>query len=131
MSITEAQRYLDRAKHDLQAVENNVQAGFYDIAVSRAYYAIFYAASAALASRDITRGKHSGVISIFRQEFVKTGIIEPEYSDIYGDAMLLRESSDYNVSIHVNAVEAQAAFADANRFVTRIEQYLRSVGAVQ
>jgi uncharacterized protein (UPF0332 family) len=131
MSIPEVQRYLDRARQDLQAVENNIQMGFYEIAVSRAYYAIFYAASAALASRGIGRSKHSGVLSAFRQEFIKAGIIELEYSDIYGDTMTLRESSDYNVGIRVSEAAAQAAFVDANRLVTRIEQYLRSIGAIQ
>jgi uncharacterized protein (UPF0332 family) len=130
MFATEVQFYFRRAQYNLQAVESNINAGFYDIAVSRAYYAVFYAASAALASRGIARSKHSGVISAFRQEFVKTGIIEPEYSDIYGDTMILRASSDYNVSVDVSAAEARAALIDARRFVTRIEQYLQSIGAI-
>jgi uncharacterized protein (UPF0332 family) len=48
--------------------------------VNRAYYAIFYAANAMLATKGLERSKHSGVIATFRQHFVKTGMVEPDSS---------------------------------------------------
>jgi len=44
----------------------------YASAVNRAYYAVFYAANAALTTRGIERSKHSGVLAEFRSQFVKT-----------------------------------------------------------
>jgi uncharacterized protein (UPF0332 family) len=41
-------------------------------AVNRAYYAIFYAALAILLTKDLGSSKHSGVLSLFDREFVKT-----------------------------------------------------------
>ncbi|MBU1599651.1 HEPN domain-containing protein [bacterium] len=37
-------------------------------------YAIFSAARALLATKDLDSSKHSGVISLFNQHFVKTGV---------------------------------------------------------
>jgi uncharacterized protein (UPF0332 family) len=56
-------------------------------AVNRAYYAIFYAANALLATQGLSRSKHSGVIAAFRQHFVKPGQIEDEYGLIYARVM--------------------------------------------
>jgi uncharacterized protein (UPF0332 family) len=50
----------------------------YASAINRAYYAVFYAANAALSTLGLERSKHSGVVSEFRARFVKTGLIEPE-----------------------------------------------------
>ena len=80
MSTREIQLYLDRADQDLRAAEDNIRRGFYGVAVTRAYYAMFYAASALLVSEGIARSKHSGVHAAFGQHFVKTGLIETEYA---------------------------------------------------
>jgi len=62
VSAPEIQLYLDRARQDLQAAESNLHQGFHDVAITRAYYGMFYAASAVLASKGISRSKHSGCI---------------------------------------------------------------------
>lgn len=62
MTISTIPLYLDRAHQDLQAAESNLRQGFYTVAVTRAYYAMFYAANALLAAKGISRSKHSGVL---------------------------------------------------------------------
>jgi uncharacterized protein (UPF0332 family) len=130
MSPKEVKLYLDRAKEALQTAVVNINECLYNGAVNRAYYAIFYAASAALASRGIGRSKHSGVRSAFGYEFLRTGIIGPEYGPIYDDAMKAREKSDYDVHISTDEATARRILADAHKFVMRIEDYLRAVGIV-
>ena len=44
--------------------------GFNGVAINRAYYAFFYAATALLLTLDVTRSKHSGVMGAFRERFV-------------------------------------------------------------
>jgi len=74
--------HIEAAHRSLAAGQYTLVGGFSGVAVTRAYYACFYAASALLLTQDIARSKHSGVLSTFRQHFVKSGIIEPEFSDI-------------------------------------------------
>lgn len=76
-TASEIKLYIDRARLALQQSKDNLDLGHYDVAVSRAYYAMFYAATALLHSQGISRKKHSGVHSAFGQQFVKTGLIEP------------------------------------------------------
>jgi len=120
--------YIERAREMLEVAAHNLADGFYGSAVNRAYYAIFYAANALLATQGIARSKHSGVIAAFREHFVKTGLIEVEYSDVYGRVMDDRETGDYDVEMPIEAERAQTDFEDAQRFVGRIEHWLRAGG---
>ncbi len=99
---------LEKAREDLEAVRQLINSGMYRIAISRAYYAVFGITTAALLTQGIERGKHSGVQSAFSHYFIKSGIIEPEYGKIY---TLLRK-------------------ARAEKFVARMERYLRGVGTI-
>jgi len=51
---------LERAEHSIQAAKELAASGFYDFAASRAYYAAFYAATAALLDEGLEFSKHSG-----------------------------------------------------------------------
>ncbi|MCA9952386.1 MAG: HEPN domain-containing protein, partial [Anaerolineales bacterium] len=89
--------HVKAAHESLDAGQYTLDGGFPGVAVTRAYYACFYAASALLLTRDITRSKHSGVLSAFRQHFVKSRMIESEYSDIYGAAFEARHIADVTI----------------------------------
>lgn len=128
MSVSESQRYLDRAYQDLQAARSNLQQGFYRVSITRAYYAMFYAASALLASEGISRSKHSGVHAAFGERFVKGGLIEPEYVKMLGYAFDSRLDSDYDVEFVADQALAEDVLNDARRFVDRTERYLREAG---
>jgi uncharacterized protein (UPF0332 family) len=125
MSVSEIQLYLDRARQDLQAAQSNLDQGFYGVAISRAYYAMFYSASALLASQGISRSKHFGVISAFGEHFVKTGLIETDYAKMLGHAFNSRLGSDYNVTFSAEPALAMGILQDAHHFVDRVETYLR------
>lgn len=128
MSASESQRYLERAYQDLQAARSNLQQGFCRVAITRAYYAMFYAASALLASEGISRSKHSGVHAAFGERFVKSGLIEAEYVKMLGYAFDSRLDSDYDVEFVPDQALAEDVLNDAQRFVDRAERYLREVG---
>ena len=125
----EAALYVEHARQMLQVADHNLADGFYASAINRAYYAIFYAANALLATQGLSRSKHSAVIATFRQHFVKPGLIEDEYSDIYGRVMDDRHKADYDiVESTVDPARAQTDHEDARRFVERVEHHLKQEG---
>jgi uncharacterized protein len=99
----------------------------YIAAANRAYYAIFYAANAMLATKELERSKHSGVIAAFRQHFVKTGFIEPEFSRFYGAAMDERHAGDYDL-IQLDYESANRHLTNADQFLSQIERALQEAG---
>jgi uncharacterized protein (UPF0332 family) len=70
MSDTEIQEYIDLANEDLSAAQDNLRLSHLRVAVSRAYYAMFYAALALLTSLGKGASKHSGALALFDQLFV-------------------------------------------------------------
>jgi uncharacterized protein (UPF0332 family) len=75
----EVKALLHKARRSLDAAKELFSKGYYDFAVSRAYYAMFYSAEAVLLTKDLKFKKHSAVISGFGKEFVKTGEFEEKY----------------------------------------------------
>jgi uncharacterized protein (UPF0332 family) len=116
--------YIDAALEALQGAQYNFDGKYWAIAASRAYYACFYAVSALLLTKDIHRSKHSAVLAAFRQEFVKPGLVETEYSDSLGRAFETRQMADYDLAANIDELEAAARLSDARRFVDRVIRYL-------
>lgn len=127
---SEIQLYLDRVHQDLRAAESNIQQGFYGVAITRAYYAMFYSANGLLASKGIARSEHAGVLSAFGEIFIKPGLIETEYAKMLGQAFDSRLDSDYDLSFCADRALAEEIASDARRFVSRAEQYLRQAGVL-
>ncbi len=120
--------YMNQAHEMLTVAEHNLNNGFYTSAINRAYYAIFYAAIAMICTQRSSRSKRSGVIGAFRQVFVKAGIIEAEYSHIYGRVMDDRHLGDYEIHVTVTPDEAARDLEDARRFIDRVKVYLCGEG---
>lgn len=71
-----------RARTELAAAGLLADNGFGAQAVSRAYYAAFYAAEAALSHVGETRAKHSGVVAAIGRLLVRDrGVDEPARRD--------------------------------------------------
>jgi uncharacterized protein (UPF0332 family) len=94
-------------------------------AINRAYYAMFYALFALLATRQLGTSKHSGAISLFDREFVKTGVFPLALSKSLHLAFDRRQVHDYGEMIELDFAMVDETIADANAFVNAIEQYLR------
>jgi uncharacterized protein (UPF0332 family) len=120
--------YMERAHQTLEVAAHNLNDDFYAAAVNRAYYAVFYAANAMLSTQGLARSRHSGVISVFREQFVKTGLIETEYSRIFGRVMDDRHLGDYEIMSTISADRAHRDLESAQRFVQRIATYLEVEG---
>jgi len=62
-TLKEVALYIEHAEEALKVARLDLDNDFYTAAVNRAYYAIFYAANALLATRKLARSKHSGVLA--------------------------------------------------------------------
>lgn len=100
-------------------------------AVNRAYYAMFYAVLALLATRKRETSKHGGAISLFDKEFVKTGTFNKDFSRWLHDAFDLRQRSDYVRDFKVTREEAAATIERAVSFVEGVKTTLAELSKNQ
>lgn len=98
--------------------------------LSRSYYAMFSAVRALLALNKLDSGKHSGIISLFNQHFVKTEIISRPAGRILKKAQQSRERSDYGDYVIVSKEETESQIKDAERLLSEIKAVLqKKIGA--
>lgn len=96
--------------------------------VNRAYYAIFYSALAILLTKGLGSSKHSGVLSFFDREFVKTKEVDKKWSKVFHDAFDLRSTGDYAKLTKINTIQAEMIIRDAGDFVSWAKQWLSERG---
>lgn len=121
-----ATKELTRAKKALLAAKTLIEKDLFEDCVSRAYYAVLHAAKAALVLSEVEVDTHSGVRSMFGLHLVKTGKIEREFAKILTAEQEDREIGDYEIEIEIEIERARQRVNEAERFVQRIEQYLKA-----
>lgn len=124
MNEKSVQERLARASSDLDASRLLLNSGFLDQATSRAYYAAFYAAEAALLQLGETRSSHSGLIAAFGAFVVKKGGFEPNIASLLRELFDLRNDADYDLLGSLTQDDARRAIASAERFVSAVEAWL-------
>ena len=111
---------LERAETNLQVSRELLDKGYYDVSASRAYYA----ASALLLSDGLDTSKHSGVIALIHQHFVKSGKLNKEQGRNLNWLFELRSVGDYGVSLHVVQGDARRAMNTAEDFYKAVKALL-------
>lgn len=115
---------LDMAKERLESAKLLLDNGSYKDSIGRSYYAIFTAVRALLAMDGVDFSKHTGVISYFQKEYIKTGIFEVKYSKYISQAFQIRNNTDYADFYIVSRDDAQEQYERALEFYEVIKKYL-------
>jgi len=89
-------------------------------AMSRNYYAAYYAARASLLSEGITPRTHAGTHEQFRDHFVLTGKVDEAVARVLPRAYRLRQAADYEVASE-QSEESVSWYAD------EVELFIRAV----
>ncbi|MEW6288062.1 MAG: HEPN domain-containing protein [Chloroflexota bacterium] len=116
---------MENANEALGAAQINLEKGFYRSACNRAYYAMFYAASALLYSKGKSYGKHSAVLAAFRQHFIKTGEFDQRWSKYYSMVMDNRHVADYELRDDLDKEDALNAIEKSREFIQEVKKWLQ------
>lgn len=111
------------AGRQLAAARSLLEAGIPENAAAAAYYAMLYAARAALSEEERNAKTHRGSWALFSESFVATGRVDKDLYDAAQTARELREASDYRAG-GASDSEARRAVEAAERFLTKIASLL-------
>ena len=114
----EVRLHLESAEDCLAQAELLRAASHAGAAISRAYYAMFHAATAALLHEGIERHSHQGIISAFGQTFTKSGRVDPRFHRYLKEVFDLRQESDYQPMVRLIDERAQEVLGRAREFVS-------------
>ena len=116
MNQVQAQ-YLEKAKRSLAVARQNLEAGFPEFALSRAYYTMFYIASAFLEGDGLSFGKHSAVIGAFGKNFAKTNRVPKQFHRYLIAAEKKRKDADYGLELKITPYDAEQTIEQAQNFM--------------
>ena len=121
---------MEQARETLREAEILLSESALRGTISRAYYAMFYALLALLATRQLGTSRHSAALGLFDREFVKTGVFPRELSRSLHLAFDRRQTYDYGEMLQASRPIAEETLADAQSFVAAVQSHLRSLGHV-
>lgn len=123
--MKEIDEFLKKSERFLITSKLSLENGDYDSSVSRCYYAMFYAAQALLLKHGLIAASHKGVITLFGQNFIKTGIIDRKFGRALSDAYDKRIIGDYSVEYIITPDEALDVLKKANEFVEEVKKFIK------
>jgi uncharacterized protein (UPF0332 family) len=115
--------FMDQARDRAATAREILAAGHLEAAVSTAYYAMLYAARAALSERDEYARTHSGTWHLFHERYVTTGAFDQHLHAMAHGAQRTREEGDYE-AITPDRDEAERLVAGAADYIAAIEGML-------
>ena len=113
-----------RARESLDEAVLLLDAGHNNASVNRLYYACFYAVLALLIKHSLSSSKHSGIRSLFNNNFVKVNIIPKETAIIYNSLFERRQESDYEDFITFKEIDVRMWLKETDVFINTLIKLL-------
>jgi uncharacterized protein (UPF0332 family) len=120
-----SEEFMDQARDRAALAGEALAGGHLEGAVSAAYYAMLYAARAALSERDEYARTHGGTWHLFYERYVITGAFDQHLHALAQGAQDAREKGDYE-AITPERGEAETIVAGAADFVAAVEHMLET-----
>jgi len=115
--LTESYVLFEKSRERLVVAQSLYDDTYYEDAVSRAYYAMFFAARALLLTQDISPKTHRGVIAAVSERFVKNGMLSREIWEYLAAGETIREEADYSSERRIDRVRSFSTLEHAKVFV--------------
>jgi uncharacterized protein (UPF0332 family) len=126
----EAAKLRAKADRALRTARVAPAEGDSEAAVNRAYYAMFYVASALRSRQERQFRKHSAVHAAFGEHFAKPGVIDAKYHRWLLDTFDLRTVGDYGVDATLTADDGATAIEHGADFLSAARLLLRTDDSV-
>lgn len=125
--MNEEERYeyvkyrIESAYQTYEAAKVLAESGYWNSAVNRLYYSVFYAVKALLVLNEIPSKTHSNTKSQFSQHFVKTGIFDKEYGRLFSELLDWRQKGDYDNIFDYDKSSVEPLFGPIEEMIKLIE----------
>ena len=96
----------------------------WDLAVNRYYYACFHILQALLIANGLSAHTHSGLATVFGQNFVNRGLIDLSFGRFFSRMVQLRQKADYNSVANISEQEAKEIVEMSKMFVLKIGELI-------
>ena len=117
-------KLFEKALDNIEVAEQVLDMGKPEIAVGRAYYAMFYIAEALLCEKGLEFKTHGQIIGAYGKVYAKTGELDPKFHKSLRTGFDLRISGDYEVDTHISNDLVADTIHQAREFLEAAQNYL-------
>ena len=121
--MSRIQQLLTLAQEELETADLLWKNDRYRACISRSYYAMYHATQALLSLKYLNTKTNKGIIQMFGQHFIKTGIFPIELARALSDAYDMRRLSDYEETIFLSSEQSEIILNSARSFIEQAVQY--------
>jgi uncharacterized protein (UPF0332 family) len=119
---------IETARKTFVAAELLAKNGFWNSAVNRLYYSLFYAVNALLVLNDIKPKSHSSSKSQFSLHFIKTGKLSKKYGRLFSELFDWRQKGDYDNIFDYDEQTVRHLFPQVKEMIEVIEKEINNSG---
>ena len=120
-----ARNRIETAHKTIDAAKLLAENGFWNSAVNRLYYALFYAVNAMLVVNEIYPQSHSGMRSLFALHFIKTEKMDIKYGKLLAQLYDWRQKGDYDNMFDYDSESVMTLFDPVMEMVIQIEKEIK------
>ncbi len=130
MNFEERKEYakyrIESAHKTFEAAEVLAENEFWNSAVNRLYYSLFYAVNALLVINEIQTKSHSATKTQFSLYFVKTGKFDKKYGKLLSQLFDWRQKGDYENIFDYDSKSVQPLFKPVIEMINLIEKEINN-----
>jgi uncharacterized protein len=120
---TEYAKYrIESAHKTFQAAKVLAENEFWNSAVNRLYYAVFYAVNALLVLHNVQTKSHSATKSQFSFHFIKTGKLDKKYGQLFTQLFDWRQKGDYESVFEYDKDSVNPLFEPVEEMIDAIKR---------
>lgn len=135
-NILEIKGHLEKVKHNLQFVNDNLGKGYNDWCITGCYYSMYHSALALALSKGYFSKNHDATLCILIKEFYNKGVNEEDlelfnklfidYMDliIYVEAKIKREEATYSTNYNFTKEIVEDLRNKAVQFTNKVQEIL-------
>ncbi len=117
---------IETAYKTVEAAKVLAEKGFWNSAVNRLYYAVFYAVNALLVLNDISTKSHSATKSKFSLHFIKKGKFDKKYGKLLSELYDWRQKGDYENIFDYDSESVRPLFEPVTEMIKLIDEEIKN-----
>ena len=116
-------REIEKAERTFDDVLFCARENKWEAAANRLYYALFHAMSALLVSDGHRVKSHRGVLAMFGEHYVRTGLFSKKDGALLSDLVIMRDNADYNCFFEADEEKLKPYLDPTGLLIEKIKQY--------
>ena len=117
-------REIEKAERTFDDVLFCARENKWEAAANRLYYALFHAMSALLVSDGHRVKSHRGVLAMFGEHYVRTGLFSKKDGALLSDLVIMRDNADYNCFFEADEEKLSPFIEPTQQLIEKIKQYI-------